>query len=170
VLDTNVIVSGLIQPLGNPAKVLTLALAGAVQVCHEKRIVAEYREVLTRPRFKFNEKQIREVLTKIEKDGQAVDTTDLRDLNLPDLDDEPFLAAALAGKADYLVTGNLADYPAERRRLRGALQFRDYPTGRIWARSSSRAGAGQRGRVVWRHFSRRKQLLRDRVQNEHQRS
>jgi putative PIN family toxin of toxin-antitoxin system len=53
VLDTDVIVSGLIQPLGNPAKVLTLALAGAVQICHEKRILAEYAEVLARPRFKF---------------------------------------------------------------------------------------------------------------------
>jgi predicted nucleic acid-binding protein len=35
VLDTNVLVSGLLQPLGNPAQVLTLALAGAVQICHE---------------------------------------------------------------------------------------------------------------------------------------
>jgi len=32
------------------------------------------------------------------------------------MDDEPFLAVALAGQADYLVTGNLADYPAEKRR------------------------------------------------------
>jgi hypothetical protein len=61
VLDTNVIVSGLIQPLGNPAKVLTLALAGAVQVCHEKRILAEYTEVLARPRFKFDAQRVWEV-------------------------------------------------------------------------------------------------------------
>jgi predicted nucleic acid-binding protein len=32
-------------------------------------------------------------------------------LNLPDPDDEPFLDVALAASADYLVTGNLADYP-----------------------------------------------------------
>lgn len=35
---------------------------------------------------------------------------------MPDADDEPFLAVALAGHADYLVTGNLADYPVEMRR------------------------------------------------------
>jgi putative PIN family toxin of toxin-antitoxin system len=65
VLDTNTIVSGLIQPLGNPAKVLRLALAGAVQVCHEKRILAEYAGVLARPRFKFDPMLVREVLTKL---------------------------------------------------------------------------------------------------------
>lgn len=116
VLDTNVIVSGLIQPLGNPAKVLTLALAGAVQVCHEERILTEYADVLARPRFKFDLKRVREVLTKLAEDGQAVDTTSQPDLELPDPDDEPFLAAALAAQADYLVTGNLADYPARSRR------------------------------------------------------
>ena len=116
VLDTNVVVSGLLQPQGNPAQVLTLALAGAVQVCHDQRILAEYAEVLARPRFKFDEKRVREVLDKLETDGLAVAATGQRDLDLPDADDEPFLAVALAAPADYLVTGNLADYPAERRR------------------------------------------------------
>jgi predicted nucleic acid-binding protein len=48
VLDTNIVVSGLLQSLGNPARVLMLALAGAVQVCHDERILAEYADVLTR--------------------------------------------------------------------------------------------------------------------------
>lgn len=116
VLDTNVIVSGLLQPLGNPAKVLTLALAGAVRFCHDKRMLAEYAEVLARPRFKFDERMVREVLAKFDADGQSVNATGQRDLDLPDADDEPFLAVALTASADYLVTGNLADYPAEKRR------------------------------------------------------
>jgi hypothetical protein len=49
-LDTNILVSGLLQSQENPAQVLTLALAGAVQVCHDERILAEYAEVLVRPR------------------------------------------------------------------------------------------------------------------------
>lgn len=116
VLDTNVVVSGLLQSQGNPSQVLMLALAGAMQVCHDKRILAEYTEVLARPRFKLNENRVREVLTKLEVDGLAVDATGQRDLDLPDADDEPFLAVALAAQADYLVTGNLADYPAEKRK------------------------------------------------------
>jgi len=116
VLDTNVVVSGLLKSQGNPAQALTLALAGAVQVCHDKLILAEYAEVLARPRFKFDPKRVREVLTKLEVDGLAVDASEHSDLDLPDPDDEPFLAVALAASADFLVTGNLADYPPDKRR------------------------------------------------------
>jgi len=116
VLDTNVVVSGLLNSQGNPAQVLTLALAGAVQVCHDKLILAEYAEVLARPRFKFDPKRVREVLAKLEVDGLEVDAMEYSDLDLPDADDEPFLAAALAASADFLVTGNLADYPPKKRR------------------------------------------------------
>lgn len=111
VLDTNVLVSGLLQPLGNPAQVLSLALAGAIQVCHDERILAEYAEVLARPRFKLDAAHVRDVLAKLELDGVAVDATGQSSLGLPDPDDEPFLAVALAASADVLITGNLADYP-----------------------------------------------------------
>ena len=116
VLDTNVVVSGLLQAQGNPAQVLALVLSGAIQICHDKRILAEYAEVLARPRFKFDPKRVREVLNKIETDGLAVDAAGESNLNLPDPDDEPFLAVALAASADFLVTGNLADYPPDKRR------------------------------------------------------
>ena len=91
VLDTNVVVSGLLQSKGNPALVLTLALAGAVLVCHDQRILAEYAEVLRRPRFKFDPRRVRTVLMKLEADGVAIDASEQTDLDLPDSDDEPFL-------------------------------------------------------------------------------
>ena len=116
VLDTNIVVSGLLQSQGNPAQVLMLALAGAVQVCHDERILAEYAEVLVRLRFKFDSKRVREVLTKLDVDGLAVDASGVSNLDLPDADDEPFLAVALAASADFLVTGNLSDYPPHKRR------------------------------------------------------
>jgi len=116
VLDTNILVSGLLQSQGNPAQVLTLVLAGAIQVCHDQRILDEYAEVLARPRFKFDPERVREVLAKIAIDGVSVDASEQRNLNLPDPDDEPFLAVAIAASADFLVTGNLSDYPPHRRR------------------------------------------------------
>ena len=113
VLDTNVIVSGLLSSKGNPAVALTLVLTGAVQVCHDARILAEYSEVLARPRFNFDPQRIREVVVKIEADGLAISPSQAP-LNLPDPDAETFLAVALASAADYLVSGNLADYPSEK--------------------------------------------------------
>jgi uncharacterized protein len=115
VLDTNVIVSGLLKSEGNPAMVLELALTGAVQVCHDGRILAEYAEVLARPRFKFDPLRVRDVLMKLEADGLSF-TPPMTPLDLPDPDDEPFLAVALAAAADYLVTGNISDYPPAKRR------------------------------------------------------
>lgn len=116
VLDTNIVVSGLLQSQGNPGQVLALVLSGAIQVCHDERILAEYAEVLARPRFKFDPKRVREVLNKIEADGLTVDASKESNLKLPDPDDEPFLAVALAASVDFLVTGNLADYPPDKRR------------------------------------------------------
>ncbi len=116
VLDTNVLVSGLLHSQGNPAQVVALVLADAVQVCHDKRILAEYAEVLARPRFKFEAQRVGEVLTKLGVDGLAVDSPTQPLLDLPDPDDEPFLAVALAASVDFLVTGNLSDYPPEKRR------------------------------------------------------
>jgi putative PIN family toxin of toxin-antitoxin system len=116
VLDTNIVVSGLLQAQGNPAQVLSLVLSGAIQICHDERIIAEYAEVLARPRFKLDPKRVLEVLNKIETDGLAIDASGTAGLDLPDADDEPFLEVALAASADFLVTGNLADYPPGKRR------------------------------------------------------
>lgn len=116
VLDTNIVVSGLLQAQGNPAQVVALVLSGAVQACHDKHVLAEYAEVLARPRFRLDPIRVRHVLNKFEADGLAVDASGEPNLDLPDRDDEPFLAVALAVQADYLVTGNLSDDPPAKRR------------------------------------------------------
>lgn len=58
VLDTNIIVSALLHPLGPPAQVLMLALGGSIQLCVSGSIYAEYEEVISRPRFQRREEII----------------------------------------------------------------------------------------------------------------
>ena len=116
VLDTNVLVSGLLNSNGKPAEALNLALSGAAQICYNDSIVREYAEVLARSRFKFDPARVAEVLSKLTIDGIHVDASAYAQLNLPDPDDAMFLAVALAGQADHLVTGNLVHFPAEKRR------------------------------------------------------
>ena len=49
--DKMIVVSGLLRSQGNPAQVLALVLSSEVSLCHDERILAEYAEVLARPRF-----------------------------------------------------------------------------------------------------------------------
>jgi putative PIN family toxin of toxin-antitoxin system len=115
VLDTNVLVSGLLNAKGNPAQIVNLVLSGSLQVCHNDAIISEYTEVLARLRFKFDPLQVAAVLEKLMVDGIRVHSS-LDHLDLPDPDDEAFLTVAIASSGDFLVTGNLAHFPAEKRR------------------------------------------------------
>ena len=110
VLDTNVLVSALLSPFGPPAEILRLVGTGMIQVCHDLRILDEYRRVLLRPVFPFRPLEVEALLDQIEADGEPVTALPLFQ-RLPDPDDEAFLEVALAGEARYLVTGNLRHYP-----------------------------------------------------------
>jgi putative PIN family toxin of toxin-antitoxin system len=51
VLDTNVLISAALKPLGHQALVLNLVALRAVELLVSEAILAEYREVFGRPKF-----------------------------------------------------------------------------------------------------------------------
>jgi uncharacterized protein len=110
VLDTNVLVSGLLTPHGPPGRMVDLLLAGEVTLIYDDRILSEDREVLERPRFDFDPGAVEDVLELFATEGEAVTAPPLA-VELPDPDDLPFVEVAAAGRADALVTGNLRHYP-----------------------------------------------------------
>jgi putative PIN family toxin of toxin-antitoxin system len=116
VLDTNVLVSALLSPFGPPARVPDLALGGEIRLAYDDRVMAEYREVLARPKFGFSPEDVADVLAFLEGDGEPVTALPLS-CELPDADDLPFLEVAAHAEAT-LVTGNTAHYPAS---FRGAV-------------------------------------------------
>ena len=114
VLDTNVLVSALLTPHGPPARIVRFALAGDIALLHDERILAEYREVLTRARFGFDPHDVAVVLEELERLGEPVLARPLY-VTLPDPDDLPFLEVAVAGDTEALVTGNFKHFePATR--------------------------------------------------------
>ena len=113
VIDTNVLVSGVINPHGPPARVIDGVLAGRYAVLHDDRILSEYREVLMRPFFGFAPADIDPLLDFIEFMGEHISTRDLGVI-LADESDLPFLEVASAGLADALVTGNLKHFKPKR--------------------------------------------------------
>ena len=110
VVDTNVLVSGLLSPFGPPGIVVARIAAGGVSLCYDARILAEYAEVLRRPAFPFAEEEIVALLREIPAGGELASPMPLP-VRLPDPDDEPFLEVAVAALADYLVTGNVRHFP-----------------------------------------------------------
>lgn len=110
VLDTNVLVSGLLSPYGAPAEIMGLIVGEKIQLGYDARIWREYQEVLLRPKFEFDQDDIEVILTHIKVSGRPVSTQPL-EKRLPHAADEPFLEVLFSGHVECLVTGNLKHFP-----------------------------------------------------------
>ena len=114
VLDTNVLVSAIFNPNGVPAQILEWVLNGEIGIIIDNRILSEYTSVLERPQFEFALPRTVAILDVISRYGKNVEGKPLTQ-QLPDSSDEPFLEVALSAQADYIITGNLRHFPAEKR-------------------------------------------------------
>ncbi len=114
VVDTNVLMSGLLSPFGPPGVIVNLIAAGQVRLCYDTRIFAEYADVLGRPAFPFAEAQVTALLSEITATGELTGAIPLA-AQLPDPTDAPFLEVAIAASAKYLVTGNTKHFPPAHR-------------------------------------------------------
>ena len=112
VVDTNVLVFGLLTPFGPPGTIVRLIVAGRLNLCYDARIVAEYTDVLRRPSIPFAPDEIAALTAQIEATGVLSSPTPLAE-RLPDPDDEPFLEVAIAEEAEFLVTGNGGHFPPD---------------------------------------------------------
>jgi uncharacterized protein len=78
--------------------------------CFTPEILAEYTRVLARPGLGFSPDIIEKLIGMLQLKGDAVRAKPLSGLS-PDPDNDKFMACALAAKADFLVTGNISDFP-----------------------------------------------------------
>lgn len=112
VIDTNVLVSVLLAKSEDSSmiKLIDAVLDGKIIPLFNNEIIAEYTEVLSRPKFKFD-KELRELLVeRIVFLGEDADRTAYPE-SLPDEDDRVFYEVALGTDDAYLVTGNLRHFP-----------------------------------------------------------
>jgi uncharacterized protein len=114
VVDTNVLVSGILRATGPPARIVEAIFAGAIEPVFDPQILAEYEEVLARPELSLPPAPVAQLLSTLEIFGTEV-VAPPWSFDLPDPDDAPFLAAAAAANCP-LVTGNLRHFPARARR------------------------------------------------------
>ena len=112
VIDTNVIVSALIQT-GYPNLIIKdLFIEQKFQLCISEDLLAEYYEVLAREKFsKFQDFFIRAKVLLVEIEAKATKYIPTITLDLiSDDDDNMILELADKCLADFVITGNTTDF------------------------------------------------------------
>jgi uncharacterized protein len=112
VVDTNVIVSALMNVNGTPSKILSLILNGNVKILYDNRIIFEYFDVLSRKEFGFHNEIINDMISFFKHDGEFINPEYIK-RKFPDETDKKFYEVYKTGKAKYLITGNTKHFPKE---------------------------------------------------------
>ncbi len=118
VLDTNIVVSGLLNPTGTPSRILHFLVTGLYELLLTEEIYLEYSETLERfPKIAKNVR--RGLLLKIKSYAAFVRSMKKIHVIKSDPADNKFLECALAGKAKYIVSGD--SHLLDIRKFRGIL-------------------------------------------------
>ena len=112
VIDTNVLVSARItkNPSSATVKVLNNMFNGTIRPIFNDEIIAEYSDVLHRPKFRMRDEDINLIINYIKKYGINSDRVPF-DGTMPDEKDRPFYEVSLSVEDSFLVTGNLKHFP-----------------------------------------------------------
>lgn len=111
VIDTNAVVSAMLRSGGLPEAVFNLAMERrTVQLYFPPPVLAEYEEVLSRPRLNISPDKVTIAMVRIRDAG--LPATPISLVNAArDPDDNIFMECAQAVDAHYLITGNIKDFP-----------------------------------------------------------
>ena len=110
VIDTNIVVSAALKPDGLQRTIFLLAITKPARLYVSHAIIAEYQEVLARPKMNISRGRRHQLLDLVK--NRAFFVAPARTLEVTrDPDDNRFLECADAARADYLVTGNQQDFP-----------------------------------------------------------
>jgi putative PIN family toxin of toxin-antitoxin system len=113
VIDTNVVVSANLVDAGPSTAIFDLATnRQLILMCVSPAILAGYEEVLRRPRFKFKPVKIENALSRIRTASRLVHPITSVNISAHQSDNRFYECAEVAG-ADYLITGNTADFPED---------------------------------------------------------
>jgi uncharacterized protein len=110
VIDTNVIVSSFVSPAGPPAKVRDAFEDDRFELVVSPQLLAEYLRALSYPRVaslhRLNTTEIHEIVEGFRQASLTVELSAIPTVILEDPDDDIVLATAVAGSADYVISGD----------------------------------------------------------------
>lgn len=110
VLDTNVIISRYLTPHGRVARILSLWEHEAFDLLVSEPILEEYARVLAYPQHrkvhKLDDRMRAEIMDAFRELAEIVEPLTTPAVVHDDPDDDHFLACAVSGQADYIVSGD----------------------------------------------------------------
>lgn len=110
VLDTNVIISRYLSPHGPPAQILERWEVHAFELLVSQPILDEYRRALlyerVAARHGLSVEEVDEVVEAMGQFGALVAPEEVAPVVALDPEDDKFLACAVVGGADYIVSGD----------------------------------------------------------------
>jgi len=112
VIDTNVIISSVLSPKGNPAEIMQLFDMDKLQLIYTDDILAEYKRVLGYKRLNIEESTQSDLIGSLQARGTLIAEPPASAMPLPDESDRKFYDTAKVSGAT-LITGNLKHYPDE---------------------------------------------------------
>ena len=89
VIDTNVVVSSMLKQSSIPGKIIDSVIQGTIVPLLNEEILNEYKDVLTRNEFGFDEAEVNVFLATIRNCGLFLERTTTEEL-FPDPDDAVF--------------------------------------------------------------------------------
>ena len=117
VIDTNILVSALLNAGSIPAQILNLVLNQKLQIQYNNPILQEYRNVLSRGKFAFDQASVVEPLIDfIRYEGELVVSEPNAEI-FTDPDNKKFYEVFISGNSKHLITGNLKHFPTDPRIL-----------------------------------------------------
>ena len=106
VVDTNVLISGVLYEKGNEAQVLGLVLDNRAVLLASLDTLTELKEALERPKFRLTPAESLAVFRIILSKSEIIMRLEKAEEECRDHDDQKFVDLASSGRADYLVTGD----------------------------------------------------------------
>lgn len=107
VVDTNIIVSAMIKAKSNPALIVSLILQNQITLCLSNETFDEYQDVFTYRKFRhLDHSSVSKLLVAIKRKAKWTKPKKAITLIEEDSDDNKFLECALAGQADFIISGD----------------------------------------------------------------
>lgn len=115
VIDTNVLVSAVLEYNSIPGTIIEFAFNGKIIPVLNKEIESEYRNVLLRPKFHLTTDIVDDIINEFKQKGLYINENHI-DIDLPDPKDVVFYEVVMEQREStqsWPVTGNIKHFPNE---------------------------------------------------------